>query len=116
MMKTYEESVKLLQADIVHDFKSVCEELNSNPVDLMAYVVYKVSGLPSNQVIGSGTVLDTARLRYILSDYLNIFGENLLLKDIFYSLLLNHELDFLIQNILNNQLMNNLSINLHFLF
>ena len=42
----------------------------SNPVDLMTYVVQKVSGLPKNQVIGSGTVLDTARLRYILSDYL----------------------------------------------
>ena len=49
----------------------------SNPVDLMAYVVYKVSGLPSNQVIGSGTVLDTARLRYILSDYLNISSKNI---------------------------------------
>ena len=49
----------------------------SNPVDLMAYVVYKVSGLPSNQVIGSGTVLDTARLRYILSDYLNVSSNNI---------------------------------------
>ena len=49
----------------------------SNPVDLMAYVVYKVSGLPSNQVIGSGTVLDTARLRYILSDYLNFSSKNI---------------------------------------
>ena len=49
----------------------------SNPVDLMTYVVYKVSGLPSNQVIGSGTVLDTARLRYILSDYLNISSKNI---------------------------------------
>ena len=34
----------------------------SNPVDLMTYVVAKVSGLPKNQVFGSGTVLDTARL------------------------------------------------------
>lgn len=49
----------------------------SNPVDLMTYVVYKVSGLPSNQVIGSGTVLDTARLRYILSDYLNVSSKNI---------------------------------------
>lgn len=40
----------------------------SNPVDLMAYVVWKVSGLPKNQVIGSGTVLDTARLRYLLGE------------------------------------------------
>ena len=48
----------------------------SNPVDLMTYVVYKVSGLPSNQVIGSGTVLDTARLRYMLADYLKISSKN----------------------------------------
>ena len=49
----------------------------SNPVDLMTYVVAKVSGLPTNQVLGSGTVLDTARLRYILSDYLNVSSKNI---------------------------------------
>ena len=48
----------------------------SNPVDLMAYVVYKVSGLPKNKVIGSGTVLDTARLRYMLADYLEVSSKN----------------------------------------
>lgn len=49
----------------------------SNPVDLMTYVVAKVSGLPHNQVLGSGTVLDTARLRFILSDYLNVSSKNI---------------------------------------
>ena len=49
----------------------------SNPVDLMTYVVAKVSGLPTNQVIGSGTVLDSARLRFILSDYLDISSKNI---------------------------------------
>lgn len=49
----------------------------SNPVDLMTYVVAKVSGLPKNQVIGSGTVLDTARLRYIISDYLKVSSKNI---------------------------------------
>ncbi len=48
----------------------------SNPVDLMAYVVWKVSGLPKNKVIGSGTVLDTARLRYLMADYLKISSKN----------------------------------------
>ena len=48
----------------------------SNPVDLMTYVVYKVSGLPKNQVIGSGTVLDTARLRYLIADYLKVSSKN----------------------------------------
>ncbi len=48
----------------------------SNPVDLMAYVVYKVSGLPKNKVIGSGTVLDTARLRYMIADYMDVSSKN----------------------------------------
>lgn len=48
----------------------------SNPVDLMAYVVWKVSGLPKNKVIGSGTVLDTARLRYLMADYLKVSSKN----------------------------------------
>ena len=49
----------------------------SNPVDLMTYVVSEVSGLPKNKVIGSGTVLDTARLRYIMADYLKISSKNI---------------------------------------
>ena len=49
----------------------------SNPVDLMTYVVAEVSGLPKNRVIGSGTVLDTARLRYIMADYLKISSKNI---------------------------------------
>ena len=49
----------------------------SNPVDLMTYVVSKVSGLPKNQVFGSGTVLDTARLRYLMSDYLKVSSKNI---------------------------------------
>lgn len=49
----------------------------SNPVDLMTYVVAKVSGLPKNQVFGSGTVLDTARLRYVTADYLDVSSKNI---------------------------------------
>ena len=49
----------------------------SNPVDLMTYVVAKVSGLPKSKVIGSGTVLDTARLRYLMADYLKISSKNI---------------------------------------
>ena len=39
--------------------------------------ISKVSGLPKNQVIGSGTVLDTARLRFILSEKLNVYSKNI---------------------------------------
>ncbi|MFN2937921.1 L-lactate dehydrogenase [Lachnospiraceae bacterium YH-ros2226] len=43
----------------------------SNPVDIMTYLVYKLSGLPKNQVIGSGTTLDSARLCFELA---NMYG------------------------------------------
>ena len=49
----------------------------SNPVDLMTYVAAEVSGLPKNQVFGTGTVLDTARLRYMIGEYLNVATKNI---------------------------------------
>ena len=48
----------------------------SNPVDIMTYVVQKVSGLPTGRVIGSGTMLDTARLRYLLGERLKVSPKN----------------------------------------
>lgn len=48
----------------------------SNPVDLMTYVVGKVSGFPTNKVIGSGTVLDTARLRFLVAEHLHVSSKN----------------------------------------
>ncbi|MFY9534775.1 lactate/malate family dehydrogenase, partial [Clostridium sp.] len=48
----------------------------SNPVDILAYMTYKLSGFPKNRVIGSGTVLDTARLRSLLGKYFEIDGRN----------------------------------------
>ena len=44
----------------------------SNPVDVMTYVTWKLSGLPNTSVIGSGTVLDTARFRYLLAQDLQL--------------------------------------------
>lgn len=44
----------------------------SNPMDIMTYVALKLSGYPSHKVIGSGTVLDTARLKYLLSRHLDV--------------------------------------------
>jgi len=44
----------------------------SNPMDVMTYLVKKYSGLPDEQVIGSGTVLDSARLRYKISEKLHV--------------------------------------------
>lgn len=44
----------------------------SNPVDILTYVAMKLSGLPENHVIGSGTVLDTARLKYQTGELLGV--------------------------------------------
>lgn len=68
--------------------KNVCESLKNNnfngilivannPVDIMTYVAWKSSGLPKNHVIGSGTVLDSARLRFALSERLGFASTNI---------------------------------------
>lgn len=44
----------------------------TNPVDILTYVAQQLSGLPRNQVIGSGTVLDSARFRYLLSQQFDV--------------------------------------------
>ena len=49
----------------------------SNPVDIMTYTALKLSGYPKQRVIGSGTVLDTARLKYHLSRHLNVDSKSI---------------------------------------
>ncbi|MCI1640805.1 MAG: L-lactate dehydrogenase [Bacteroidales bacterium] len=49
----------------------------SNPVDILTYVAWKASGLPSSRVIGSGTSLDTARLRFEIAQKINISVKNI---------------------------------------
>ena len=44
----------------------------SNPVDILTYAAWKISGYPKERVIGSGTVLDSARFRYLLSEHLQV--------------------------------------------
>ncbi|GAB2489034.1 L-lactate dehydrogenase [Alkalibacterium psychrotolerans] len=48
----------------------------TNPVDILTYAVYKLSGLPSNQVIGSGTSLDSARFRQAVANLLDVDVRN----------------------------------------
>lgn len=48
----------------------------TNPVDILTYVALKLSGLPSGRVIGSGTVLDTARLKYLVGNRLGVDARN----------------------------------------
>ena len=44
----------------------------TNPVDVLTYVAWKLSGLPAQRVMGSGTILDTARFRYLLSQHFGV--------------------------------------------
>ena len=44
----------------------------ANPVDILTYAAWKISGYPKERVIGSGTVLDSARFRYLLSEHLQV--------------------------------------------
>ena len=44
----------------------------SNPPDVMAWVAWKISGLPKHRVISTGTMLDTSRFKHIIAEELNI--------------------------------------------
>lgn len=48
----------------------------TNPVDILTYATLKISNLPENQVIGSGTVLDSARFKYLLSAHCKVASHN----------------------------------------
>ena len=76
LAKTNAKIVKQITQNVVASGFSGIFLIASNPVDLMTYVVCKVSGFPTQKVIGSGTVLDTARLRYLIGKKLNISTKN----------------------------------------
>jgi L-lactate dehydrogenase len=63
---------KSIIPELVHYCPEAIFLIVSNPVDVMTYVTWKLSGLPSSSVIGSGTVLDTARFRYLLAQELRL--------------------------------------------
>ena len=48
----------------------------SNPVDVLTYVSWKLSGFPSNRVIGSGTNLDSSRFRFLIADHLDVNAQD----------------------------------------
>ena len=72
-----------LLKDNVNLFKSIIPEIMkyapdailliaSNPVDVLTYAAYKISGKPASKVIGSGTLLDSARFRYEIAKHCNV--------------------------------------------
>lgn len=68
---------KSIIPEIVKYNKEAILLIVSNPVDIMTYVALKLSGYPKQRVIGSGTVLDTARLKYHLSRHLNVDSKSI---------------------------------------
>ncbi len=67
-------------ASLARDLGRLCPDaaviVTTNPVDVMTYVVQKAAGLPARQVLGSGTVLDSARFRFALSQYCQVDPRN----------------------------------------
>ena len=69
--------IKEITPEIVKAAPDAIYIIVSNPVDVLTYVFTKISGLPENQIIGSGTVLDTARLRSGLSEHFHVAQKNI---------------------------------------
>ena len=69
--------LKSITPEIVKYAPNALYVIVANPVDVMTYVFTKISGLPESQIIGSGTILDTSRLRYDPSDHFKIAQNNI---------------------------------------
>lgn len=69
--------LKSITPEIVKAAPNAIYIIVSNPVDIMTYVFTKISGLPERQIIGSGTILDTARLKFALSDHFGVAQKNI---------------------------------------
>lgn len=74
-LQLVDKNIKILNSiigDVMkHDFDGIFL-IASNPVDILTYATWKISGLPKERVIGSGTVLDSARFRSMLGDMYDV--------------------------------------------
>jgi len=70
------EAFKEIVPQITRHNRNAILLIATNPVDIMTYATLKLSDFPANRVIGSGTILDTSRLRYVLGEHLNIDPRN----------------------------------------
>ncbi len=77
LTRTNVEILKTISAQITKYAPGAIYIIVSNPVDILTYVFNKISGIPENRIIGSGTILDTARLRSRIADYYNINKQNI---------------------------------------
>lgn len=77
LVQTNAKIIKEITENVVKSGFNGIFVIASNPVDIMTYVVAKVSGFPKGRVIGSGTALDTARVRYLIGEYLGVSSKNI---------------------------------------
>ena len=75
LQKNYKVFKSIVQPVIESGFSGVFL-VAGNPVDVMTKVVYELSGFPSGRLLGTGTTLDSARLRYMMSDYFHVNPRN----------------------------------------
>ena len=77
LTQTNVDILKSITPSIVKAAPNAMYIIVSNPVDILTYVFTKISGLPERQIVGSGTILDTARLRYTLSAHYGVAQKNI---------------------------------------
>ncbi len=68
--------LKTVAGEIVKYAPNATYIIVSNPVDILTYVFHKISGIPEERIIGSGTILDTARLRARVAEYYDVNQKN----------------------------------------
>ncbi|MBQ3061447.1 MAG: L-lactate dehydrogenase [Lachnospiraceae bacterium] len=68
--------VKSITPEVIRYAPDATYVIVSNPVDVLTYAFCKYSGLPEQRIIGSGTILDTARLRSRISEYYSVNQQN----------------------------------------
>lgn len=76
LAQTNVEVLKTISGRIVEYAPNATYIIVSNPVDVLTYVFHKISGIPEERIIGSGTILDTARLRARISEYYDVNQKN----------------------------------------
>lgn len=76
LAQTNVDVLKSVSSEILKYAPDATYVIVSNPVDVLTYAFNKYSGLPESRIIGSGTILDTSRLRSRLSEYYNINQRN----------------------------------------
>ena len=77
LVRNNNEIIKSIVKDVMQSGFNGVFLVATNPVDVMSYAVQKYYGLPSGKIIGTGTLLDTERLKYLLSQKIHINTENI---------------------------------------